>query len=166
MKYSRREVIAGATAGLCMTLLGRTASGADAVLTLRNPGINGPHGEIRFSRADLEALEQATIKTGNPFIDTVAEFRGPSAHQIVDMIGRAGASHVRLIAANDYYVEVEIAELEKYRPVLAIAMDGEPLSRRDKGPVWLMYPIDSYPELQDSVYNSRLIWQLRTIELF
>ena len=158
--------MAGTAAGLTMLTTVRFAIGADPVLTLRNPGIGGPHGEIMFSRADLEALEQFTMKTGNPFIDTVAEFRGPSAHEVVDMIGRAGANHVRLIAANDYFVEVEIAELEKYRPVLAIEMDGKPLSRRDKGPVWLMYPIDSYPELQDSVYNSRLIWQLRTIELF
>ena len=29
-----------------------------------------------------------------------------------------------------------------------------------------MYPIDTYPELKDSVYNNRLIWQLKAIELF
>ena len=166
MNYSRRGVMAGAAAGLAALASAGAGIAAEPVLTLRNPAISGPHGEILFSRADLEALEQSVLRTGNSFIDSVAEFRGPSAFQVVDMIGRAGANHVRLVAVNDYFVEIEIAELEKYRPVLALEMDGKPLSRRDKGPIWLMYPIDSYPELQDSVYNSRLIWQLRTIELF
>ena len=44
--------------------------------------------------------------------------------------------------------------------------DGEKLSRRDQGPIWLMYPLDDYSELRDSIYNTRLVWQLTKIELF
>ncbi len=43
--------------------------------------------------------------------------------------------------------------------------DGERLSLRDKGPLWLMYPIDDHAELQDPLYNVRLIWQLTSMEL-
>ena len=43
--------------------------------------------------------------------------------------------------------------------------NGERLSRRDKGPIWLIYPLDDHEELKDPVYTIRLIWQLTAMEL-
>ena len=138
----------------------------DVVLTLRNPRITGRHGVVTFSRQDLETMPWAVLRTTNDFIDGEGEFRGPRAEEVLDMIGRAGATHVRLKALNEYEIEIEIDELKRFGAVLALEMNGERLTRRDKGPIWLMYPIDSYSELQDSVYNNRLVWQLKEIELF
>ena len=42
--------------------------------------------------------------------------------------------------------------------------DGKKLSRRDKGPLWLMYPISDHDELKDALYIHRLIWQVVRIE--
>jgi hypothetical protein len=42
--------------------------------------------------------------------------------------------------------------------------DGKKLSRRDKGPLWLMYPISDNAELADPRYIHRLIWQVIRIE--
>ena len=42
--------------------------------------------------------------------------------------------------------------------------DGKPLSRRDKGPLWLMYPISDNAALRDPIYLRRLIWQVIRIE--
>lgn len=137
----------------------------DIVLILRNPRIDGGYGEIHFSRADLQAMEQAEIRTGHDFTDGVATFRGPRAVDLIAMIGHAGAAHVRLSAANDYWLDVEIAELSRYDAILALEKNGKPLTRRTRGPVLLMYPIDRHVELQDPGYNNRLIWQLTLIEL-
>lgn len=145
---------------------GAAALAESVILTLKNPKIAGPHGEIAFTFDALSAMPQHTILTGNDYIDGVSEFRGPLAFQIVDLIGRAGARKVRFIGANDFFAEISIEELREYGTVLALTMDGERLSRRDKGPIWVMYPIDSYPELRDSVYNNRLVAQLKAIELF
>lgn len=142
------------------------ASARDVVLTLTNPKIQGPKGTITFTREELAALDQAVITTGNDFIDGVAEFKGPLAHEIVDMVARAGLESVRLTSLSDFFIEVSIAELRTYGAILALQQDGVQLSRRDKGPIWLIYPVDIYPELQDSAYTSRQIWQVRTIELF
>jgi hypothetical protein len=43
-------------------------------------------------------------------------------------------------------------------------MDGVPLSKRDKGPIWMIYPMSDHEELRDPVYNSRLIWQVVKLE--
>ncbi len=157
---------AGVAAATAVALTPARVAAEPIVLTLRNPKISGPHSEITFTRSALEAMPQQVIRTGNDYIDAPADFWGPLAHQVVDLIAHAGAKHARLIAANDFFAEVEIAELERYGAILALSMNDNPLSRRDKGPIWVMYPMDSYPELKDSSYNNRLIWQLKAIELF
>ena len=44
--------------------------------------------------------------------------------------------------------------------------DGKKLSRRDKGPLWLMYPISDHAELNATRSTiPRLIWQVVRIEL-
>lgn len=137
----------------------------ETLLVLKNPRILGIHGEIRFTRADLEAMDQQEIQTSNDFVDGVATFRGPSAFALIDQIGRAGSDVVRMTAANDYFIDIDIMELADYGAILALEMNDKPLTIRDRGPIWLMYPIDQFEELQDSSINNRLIWQLETIEL-
>ncbi len=137
----------------------------ETLLTLRNPRIEGRHGVIMFTRADLEALQQEEITTTNDFVDGEALFRGPSAFALIDQIGHAGARVVRLTAANDFFIDVEIQELFDYGAILAMEMNGTRLTRRSRGPIWLMYPVDQYEELQTPSINNRLIWQLKTIEL-
>ncbi len=36
---------------------------------------------------------------------------------------------------------------------------------REKGPVWVIYPMDDNPELRNDLYNDRLVWQLKEISV-
>ena len=45
-------------------------------------------------------------------------------------------------------------------PIVAYEMDGKLMSRRDKGPLWLIYPYSSNAEYRTEVIYSRSIWQL------
>ena len=71
---------------------------------------------------------------------------------------------VRFIAANDYYVDIPTEDFRDYDAILAMEADGEQLSRREKGPLWLMYPISDHSALRDPIYLRRLIWQVVRIE--
>jgi len=44
--------------------------------------------------------------------------------------------------------------------IFATSQDGIKFSLRDKGPIWVIYPMTDNRKLQDRVYNDRLIWQL------
>jgi len=50
-------------------------------------------------------------------------------------------------------------------PLLAYLRNGETMSVRDKGPVWLIFPFDDEPKFQNEEYYSRSIWQLDQIEI-
>lgn len=146
-----------------MVLLGVASTSACAGPALR---VIGPNGEVRaeFTLEELRKMPQHEIVTGNEFVEGTPTFRGPLVRDVLAAAGLDGVARVRLVAANDYVVEVDTEEFRTYDAILALTQDGRPLTRRDKGPIWMMYPISDHPELQDPVYNSRLIWQLVRIE--
>ena len=76
--------------------------------------------------------------------------RSAGARRARQARARPGSSTVRFIAANDYYVDIPTEDFADYDAILAMEADGKPLSRRDKGPLWLMYPISDHAELQRS----------------
>lgn len=63
-------------------------------------------------------------------------------------------------AINDYAVEIPLDEITEDAPLVAYHQNGKPMSRRDKGPLWLVYPYDSDPEYQTEIVYSRSIWQM------
>lgn len=137
-----------------------SAMAQDAVLTLSNPATGVT---MALSEADLKALPQAVIHTDNEFVDAMTTFEGPLARDVLALLG-TDAETVVLTAVNDYAVEVPMADFKSYDVVFAMSADGVPFSRRDKGPIWVVYPMSDHAELQDPVFNARLIWQLVKVE--
>jgi len=52
----------------------------------------------------------------------------------------ADATILKVTALNDYTIEVPIADAKEWPTILALKADGENMSVRDKGPLWLVYP--------------------------
>lgn len=138
------------------------AAWAQVALTLsRGPG----NAEIlEFSLDDLRALPQITVETENEFIDGTAAYRGPLVRDVLEQLALDQADTIRFTAVNDYYIDIPTSDFLEYDAILALEADGKPLSRRDKGPIWLMYPISDHRELREHIYVNRLIWQVYRIE--
>lgn len=121
-------------------------------------------GGARFDRQALEAMPQHRITTSTPWTDGVSVFEGPLLCDLLERVGADGTV-LRARALNDYAVEIPISDCERYPVILALTRDGEPLSRRDMGPIWIVYPRDDFSELQLETVNARWIWQLTEIEV-
>lgn len=117
-----------------------------------------------FDREMLADFPQHEIRTTTEWTDGVKTFRGPLVRDLLDSIGASGTSVVAT-ALNDYAVEIPIREFQAYAVILAVSMDGEELTVRDKGPIWIVYPRDQHRELQGPEMNDRWIWQLRSLEI-
>lgn len=117
-----------------------------------------------FDRAALEALGIHETRTSTAWTDGVSTFEGPL---LCDLLKRVGATGNRLFAQalNDYTVEIPIDDCRKYPVILALKRDGHELQRRDKGPVWIVYPRDDYPELRSEHINNRWVWQLDRLDV-
>lgn len=146
-------------------VLGAVPAKADALITLFNPEL--PEGQqlISLSEEELRGLPQITVRTSNEFVNGTVEFVGPLARDVIDFIGHRASTQAKMTAINDYSVTVDLEEFRRYDVILAMSQDGKALSPRGKGPIWVIYPMDDHPELQDPLFNNRLIWQLIRIEL-
>jgi hypothetical protein len=119
---------------------------------------------LELSLEQLEAMPQETVATENEFSDGVVSYRGPLVRDVLAQAGLDQLETVRFIAANDYFVDIPTTDFRDYDAILAMEANGEKLSRREKGPLWLMYPISEHAELRDPIYLRRLIWQVVRIE--
>lgn len=119
---------------------------------------------VELSEEDLLALEQFSVFTENEFVDGLVEFTGPLARDVLALLESPEFEAMKLTAANDYAVEIPFTDIIDYDVIFALMQDGEKFSVRDKGPIWVIYPMTDHEELQDRVFNDRLIWQLVRVD--
>ena len=124
------------------------------------PGKTGT--DIRLDRAAIETLPQIDFQTTTIWTDGTNHFSGPPLLPVLRAAGIVDGV-VSLRAANDYSVEIPVAELTENAPIIASRIDGKPFDLREKGPLWLVYPYDSSPAYQSETVYSRSLWQLVAI---
>ncbi|HMB10471.1 molybdopterin-dependent oxidoreductase [Saliniramus sp.] len=129
---------------------------------LQITGAVADQAPIALTRADLEALPQHVIETHTVVTDGLRRFEGPLMRDLLDHVGAVGDTVVAR-ALNDYEITIPVADFEDYDVVAALTMDGERLSPRDRGPIWIVYPRDDHAELQDIRYDYRWVWQLASL---
>ncbi len=141
------------------------APGGPVVLTLSGRvGRPNDGARARFDMAMLEALAQRELVVPTPWYDQPRRFTGPLLRDVLAAAAARG-ERLRASALNDYRVEIPFDDVVRHDVVLARLLDGKPMSVREKGPLFVMYPFDRRPELRNAVYYSRCIWQLHAIDV-
>lgn len=121
-------------------------------------------GEARFDRAMIHALPANTLATTTVVTDGVKQFKGVLMRDLLAVVGATGTV-VTASALNDYVVDIPMTDFEEFDVLLAFQMDGKQLTRRDKGPFWIVYPRDNFKVLQDIRYDSLWVWQLNHLDV-
>jgi len=112
-----------------------------------------------FDVASLEKLGLVSFQTTSPWYDGRTTFTGISLQKLMDYVGAKG-SVVKVTALNDYTTDIPLSDFKKYNVILALKINGEYMRVRDKGPLFVVYPYDSLPELNNQIYYSRSAWQV------
>lgn len=115
-----------------------------------------------FDRDMLSALDRHTTRTNTPWHDGVTDFTGPLARTLMDTVGAEG-DQVLAVALNEYQASIPMADFYDHDVILATQMNGEPLSVREKGPIFVIYPFDQNPELNTEIIYARSAWQVRRL---
>lgn len=127
-------------------------------------GITNEGATARFDREMLDALPQHRLETYTDWTEGLQVFEGPLLADVLERVGAYGTS-LRATALNDYQVEIPRADSEKYPVLLALRQNGAPMSVRDKGPIWIVYPNSSPEAAIASPHNDKSIWQLRSLDV-
>ena len=173
MKSWSRTILAAGVAGWVWGMGAAAAETqslplAEPILTvfvtdaLQTPESSTP--EAAFDLAMLRAMPVTSFRTSTVWTEGVSEFTGVSLKDFIDAINISTGT-LSMYAANDYVAEVPVSDAVEGGPILAYLMDGQEMTVRDKGPLWVIYPFDDNPNYQTEVVYSRSIWQLVKIEI-
>ncbi len=119
---------------------------------------------MQFDRAMLEAFDLHTVVTETPWTDGDVTFEGVLLRDILDAVGATGNT-IAAVALNDYTATIPASDADDYDVILAMRQNGARLTVRERGPLWVIYPWSDVPNIQNEVYYSRAIWQLKAIEV-
>lgn len=137
----------------------------DVVLTVTGKIANKNNGDAAdFDMAMLDKLPQATIVTLNDWVTDKHTYKGPVGTELLKLLGATG-TQLKVVALNDYVTTIPVEDFTKYGLILATTDNGQPMSVRDKGPIFVIYPFSDHPELEDQVFISRSAWQVKSIEV-
>jgi hypothetical protein len=127
-------------------------------------GVTNAPGRAEFDRAMLEGLGVKTIATSTSWTSGTHEFPGPLGKAVLAAVGAKGST-LSFVAVNDYKVQIPASDFEHYPAILALKMDGEYMTVRTKGPLWVIYPRDEFPELVTKANDAKWIWQVKAIDV-
>lgn len=129
-----------------------------------NIAVTNSEQGAQFDREMLYALGLTTIETTTSWNDGNQVFEGVLARTVLERVGAEG-EQVIATALNDFVAPVPMEEIENYDVLLATVMNSKQMEVSDKGPIWIIYPRNDNPELQDSKYNDRWVWQLKELRV-
>lgn len=135
------------------------------ILTLQGKigDTNAPQA-AQFDLAMIEKLPQQTFRTLTPWDKQPIEFTGPLLRDLIAAAKGSGTT-LKAAALNDYQTAIPMDDALKFDVIVAHKMNGQAIPVKTKGPLFIVYPFDSKPELRALTYYERSAWQLKSLTL-
>lgn len=155
-----------------LAVLGATASGAAGLPKPQEPVLLTITGQItytnngnaaEFDREMLEGLEWREIQTFTAYTEGEQTFAGPTLASVLEAVGATG-ENLLARAINDYTTIIEASDAARHDVILAMDQNGRPMRVRNKGPIWVVYPMTE-EQASMSEFDAQMIWQLVSVNV-
>jgi hypothetical protein len=169
MLYRTRSVLAAlaAVAVFCIALSAAALPPATGKVILTISGNvadkNTPTAAV-FDLAMLEKLPQRSFTTMTPWDKQPIKFTGPLLRDVL-AAAKATGTTIKAAALNDYQTSIPLADAQQFDVILAHKMNDADIPVKTKGPLFIVYPYDTKPELRSTVYYERSAWQLKSMAI-
>ncbi|ESR23094.1 molybdopterin-dependent oxidoreductase [Lutibaculum baratangense] len=111
---------------------------------------------------ELKSLGWESLTTATPWDQKVVSFGGVPLAKVLRYAG-VRSDIVQAIALNDYRADLDVSKAESWDAFLACEIDGMPISVREKGPCWIVFPWSRRPELVNGDVMAVSVWQLHVL---
>lgn len=151
-------------AALVLPLLPAVAQAEPEVVLTVEGAVTADGGALELDMDELKAMPKVTFRTATNWTEGVSTFTGVALKDLLEAAGAEGAE-VHATALNNYSAAIPMDSIDEDTPIVAYAIDGVPFSRRDKGPLWIVYPFDESDAFRNEVVYGRSVWQLRSLRV-
>jgi hypothetical protein len=117
-----------------------------------------------FDLAMLEKLPQRSFTTMTPWDKQPIKFTGPLLRDVL-AAAKASGTTIKAMALNDYQSSIPLDDAQKFDVILAHKMNDADIPVKTKGPLFIVYPYDTKPELRSATYYERSAWQLKSLAI-
>lgn len=135
---------------------------------MKKQGIRFDKGHA-FDFASLAALPAVTIRPTLEYDGKPHALRGPLLTDVLAAAGvRRGQAELVMRAIDGYAPTATLADIGKYRFIVATHLDGKPMPVGGLGPLWALYDADRFPDMAGKPLNERFSncpWGLYHIEV-
>lgn len=123
-----------------------------------------------FDFGALTALRAVTIQPTLEYDNQVHTLKGPLLSDVLKAAGAAPADGVKLMmrAVDGYSPTITLADVRKYRFIVATHLDGKPMPLGGLGPLWAVYDADRFPDMAARKVTERFAqcpWALYHIDI-
>ncbi|MGY3857969.1 hypothetical protein [Aeromonas veronii] len=148
-------------AGLLLVLISFGAGASSPLLQL----VLADKTVVNMDEAALAALPEVEFKTATPWTTGVHSYRGPTLASLLASQGLKQVSIIDVIGLNGYRQRLDLSLFSGIPLTVTRFEDDKPLTRRNKGPLWLLMPFSAYPALDLPTIHSYMVWQLIRLEV-
>lgn len=138
---------------------GKVILTVDGKISQKNAG-----DKLELDMATLESMGLVKFDATDPFDEIKKVVTGVLVTQFLKIVGAASdATTLHMVATDDYAVDFNIVDTEKWPVLIATQYDGSYVPLDKGGPTILVFPFDDFPEIDHSIYDSQSIWSIETI---
>ena len=157
------RLLAVAVFGVAACLGTLVASSEPALLTVEiSNSQTGEKTTRELTMSDLKSYPVTTFETTTNWTSGVQKFTGVSLVALLESLS-VTEGQLEMVAINDYSIFFDVADPSNKGALLAYLLNDEPMTARDKGPIWMVYNYDSDAEYRRETIYARSIWQLDRI---
>jgi hypothetical protein len=112
---------------------------------------------LALDSATLQRMPAVQIKPTLEYDAKVHTLSGPLLSTVLEAAGVAPGSNalLGLRAVDGYNVAISLADIRRYRMLLATHLDGQPLALGGLGPQWAVYDADNIADFKDKPLKQR-----------
>jgi hypothetical protein len=109
-------------------------------------------------------MPQTEVSTTTPWTEGTNTYSGVRISELLKAVGAQGST-ISATALNDYTIAFKAAAALEYPVILATRSNGQLMRVRDKGPLWIIYPLSENPQLRKEEFHQTMVWQLKALTI-
>ncbi len=129
-------------------------------ITVRNVG-----EQLQLDMPTLERLGLVMYSISDSGGNNKVAYTGVLMSELIKFAGaRPTATSIHMVALDQYEVDITFADIKKWPILLATRSAGEYMTVQNAGPTRIIFPFDTYPEIDRAKYRRLSIKNVKTME--
>lgn len=121
---------------------------------------------LELDMSTLEGFGLVKYTVNDPWLNATNTYTGVLISDLHRIIGSSGAAtSFHITALDDYQVDISLEDAAKWPILLATQNNGNYMDVENSGPTRVIFPYDTYSDIDQIAYKDYWIWNIKSVEV-